>query len=71
MRDIVTVNPDHTVNGLDEHAFSQRSHGRFIVQRQTFLQRLPRDRPIHRARIDMAIPEVGSNRFGNRSLASA
>jgi hypothetical protein len=71
MRDILAVNPDDTVNGLDEHTFSQPSYGRLIVQRQTFLQRFPRDRPIHRARIDMVIPEVGSNRLGNRSFASA
>ena len=52
-------------------ALGERGDRGFVVERHAVAQRLPADRAIHRAAVDVAIAERGGDRARDRALAGA
>jgi hypothetical protein len=67
----VAIDGDDPVADCEAGAFGQRRNGVLVREVGPFVQRLPCDRAIHRAGIDVAITEPRGYRTGDGALAGA
>ncbi len=70
-RDVVAVDANSTVAGLEPGLGRQRRHGRLVGQIDPVVPRLPRQRAVHRAGVDVAVAEPRRDRARDRAFAGA
>jgi hypothetical protein len=69
--DIVAVDADSTVADLEPRPAGERGHRGLLRRIDPVFECLPRQRAVHRARVDVAVAEPRRHRARNRALAGA
>ena len=67
----IAVDGDVRAGDVDARALGERGDRRFVVERHAVAQRLPADRAVHRAAVDVAVAERARNRARDGALAGA